>query len=372
MTMSFRRRLGAGLLGLALAAPPLAGAQPNPYNLKYRTGQTVQPIFEGWSRKADGGFTMHFGYFNRNFVEEVHVPVGPDNHFDDPGLPDAGQPTFFYPRAHRRVFSIDVPSDFGDRRLVWNLTTQGETLRAIGWLEPTWETAARAAGGRRLSPEAARNTAPEIGVDVPAAVTLQDGATLVARVTDDGLPVVREIDPNRPRRGSNDPPHAAARPRRHRAAAQRAERAEPPRQRRATAPRPRSPRVLDRLAGTRGGVVRAGPDRRRRGRTGNGDGGVHGARRLRAQGHRQRQPADHRARRRRHRPVKPVFCRSRSALASLATRDSSTKSLDLPDGSTEPWTGSRRSDTGFGRTRGDGVMVAFFNAGSSHDPGLDR
>lgn len=206
MTMSFPRRLGAGLIGLALTAAPIADAQPNPYNLKYRTGQTVQPIFEGWSRKADGGFTMHFGYFNRNFVEQVHVPVGPDNHFDDPGLPDAGQPTFFYPRANRRVFSIDVPSDFGDRRLVWNLTTQGETLRAIGWLEPTWETAARSAGGRRLSPEAARNTAPEIGVDVPAAVTLQAGATLVARVTDDGLPVVRELDPNRPRRGSNDPP----------------------------------------------------------------------------------------------------------------------------------------------------------------------
>ncbi len=91
MTMSFPRRLGAGLLGLALAAPSLAAAQPNPYNLKYRTGQTVQPIFEGWSRKADGGFTMHFGYFNRNFVEEVHVPVGPDNHFD-PAWSTPGSP----------------------------------------------------------------------------------------------------------------------------------------------------------------------------------------------------------------------------------------------------------------------------------------
>lgn len=205
MTMNLRRCLGAGLLGLALAAPPIADAQPNPYNLKYRTGQTVQPIFEGWSRKADGGFTMHFGYFNRNFVEEVNVPVGPDNHFD-PGVVDSGQPTFFYPRAHRRVFSIDVPADFGDRRLVWNLTTQGETLRAVGWLEATWETAARSAGGRRLSPEAARNTAPEIGVDAPGAVALADGATLLAHVMDDGLPVVREVDPNRPRRGSNDPP----------------------------------------------------------------------------------------------------------------------------------------------------------------------
>ena len=203
MAMSFRWGLGAGLLGLLLGAPSLAGAQPSPYNLKYQSGQTVQPIYEGWSRKPDGGFTMHFGYFNRNFVEEGHVPVGPDNHFD-PGVVDSGQPTFFYPRAHRRVFSVDVPSDFGDRRMVWNLTTQGETLRAIGWLEPTWQTAARSAGGRRLTPEAARNTAPAIAVETPAAATVQSGATLEARVTDDGLPVVR--DPARRAGGTNDPP----------------------------------------------------------------------------------------------------------------------------------------------------------------------
>ena len=148
---------------------------------------------------------MHFGYFNRNFVEEVHVPVGPDNHFE-PGDLDSGQPTFFYPRAHRRVFSIDVPSDFGDRRLVWNLTTQGETLRAIGWLEPTWQTGARSAGGRRLNAEAARNTAPAIAIEAPADVTLPGRPTLIARVTDDGLPVVREIDPASRVAGSNDPP----------------------------------------------------------------------------------------------------------------------------------------------------------------------
>ena len=205
MPMSFRWRLGVGLLGLLLGAPSLAGAQPSPYNLKYRSGQTVQPIYEGWSRNPDGGFTMHFGYFNRNFVEDIHVPVGPDNHFD-PGVTDSGQPTFFYPRAHRRVFSIDVPSDFGDRRLVWNLTTQGETLQAIGWLEPTWQTAARAAGGRRLTAEAARNTAPAIAVEAPAAVAVQSGATLNARVTDDGLPIVRDIDPARRAASSNDPP----------------------------------------------------------------------------------------------------------------------------------------------------------------------
>lgn len=206
MSMNVRRLLTAVPLGfLLLAAPPVADAQPTPYNLKYRTGQTVQPVFEGWSRNPDGSFTMHFGYFNRNFVEEVHVPVGPDNHFG-PGDLDSGQPTFFHPRAHRRVFSVRVPSDFGDRRVVWNLTTQGQTLRAIGWLEATWETAARSAGGRRLSEEAARNRAPAITVDTPPDAAVRSEVTLNARVTDDGLPVVRNIDPADRAPGNNDPP----------------------------------------------------------------------------------------------------------------------------------------------------------------------
>ena len=136
MPMSVRRLLGVGLLGFLLGAPCVADAQPSPYNMRFRSGQTVQPVFEGWSRNPDGGFTMHFGYFNRNFVEEIHVPVGSDNRFERDEI-DAGQPTFFYPRAHRRVFSVRVPSDFGDQQLVWNLTVRGETLRALGWLEPT-------------------------------------------------------------------------------------------------------------------------------------------------------------------------------------------------------------------------------------------
>ena len=202
MPMSLRWRLGVVLLASLLGAPSVADAQPTPYNLRYSSGQTVQPVFEGWSRNGDGSFTMHFGYFNRNFVEEIHVPVGPDNHFDPDAL-DSGQPTFFYPRAHRRVFSVRVPADFGDRRLVWNLTTQGQTLRAIGWLESTWETAARSAGGRRLSKEAASNRAPAITVEPPPTVAVRSAVTLSARVTDDGLPIVREA---RRTGGTNDPP----------------------------------------------------------------------------------------------------------------------------------------------------------------------
>ena len=205
MPMSIRSLLGAGLVGFLLGTPSGADAQPSPYNLKYRSGQTVQPVFEGWSRHPDGGFTMHFGYFNRNFVEEIHVPVGPDNRFEPSDI-DAGQPTFFYPRAHRRVFGVRVPGNFGDQQLIWNLTVRGETLRAVGWLEPTWETAASSAGSQRISDEAARNTAPTIAVDAPSGVTVQNEVTLSAHVTDDGLPIRRDIADRDRAPGNNDPP----------------------------------------------------------------------------------------------------------------------------------------------------------------------
>ncbi len=197
MSTRFRSILGIGVLTLALGAPPGANGQPNPYNLKYNSGQTVQPIFEGWSHNPDGGFTMLFGYLNRNWVEEVLVPVGPDNGFE-PGNVDAGQPTVFYPRVHRRLFSVNVPSDFGDAKLSWHLTVRGETLRAVGWLEPTWEIDP-VYGGRTLSDEETRNTAPTIVVDVPSGVTVGQETRFTARVEDDGLPTPRD-------------PEAAARP----------------------------------------------------------------------------------------------------------------------------------------------------------------
>ena len=35
-------------------------------NFRFNSGQSVQPIFEGWSRLPDGSFNLHFGYLNRN------------------------------------------------------------------------------------------------------------------------------------------------------------------------------------------------------------------------------------------------------------------------------------------------------------------
>ena len=61
-------------------------------------GQTVAPVFEGWDQNPDGSYTLIFGYFNRNWEEEVDVPVGPNNTLD-PGGPDQGQPTHSSPAA---------------------------------------------------------------------------------------------------------------------------------------------------------------------------------------------------------------------------------------------------------------------------------
>ena len=64
---------------------------------KWASGQDVVPYFEGWIKNADGTFDMVFGYFNRNWEQQLAVPAGAENTVE-PGGPDRGQPTFFLPR----------------------------------------------------------------------------------------------------------------------------------------------------------------------------------------------------------------------------------------------------------------------------------
>ena len=72
--------LTAAVLVLAWQA---AGAQ------SYPRGQNVSPAYEGWEEGADGTRYFLFGYMNRNWEEEIDVPVGPDNNIQ-PGGPDVG------------------------------------------------------------------------------------------------------------------------------------------------------------------------------------------------------------------------------------------------------------------------------------------
>jgi hypothetical protein len=71
-------------------------------SLTYSKGQNVAPAYEGWEQAADGTKYFLFGYMNRNWDEEIDVPVGPDNGFNVGGA-DQGQPTHFLPRRNRFV-----------------------------------------------------------------------------------------------------------------------------------------------------------------------------------------------------------------------------------------------------------------------------
>ena len=66
---------------------------------------------------------MFFGYMNTNWLEEFDIPIGPDNNIE-PGGPDQGQPTHFYPRRNPFLFTIRVPKDFGDKEI--DLDADGE------------------------------------------------------------------------------------------------------------------------------------------------------------------------------------------------------------------------------------------------------
>jgi len=205
MSIPLRWLIRAGALVLVLGAPQGSNAQVElSYTLRYTSGQNIQPIFEGWSRNPDGSIAMHFGYLNRNFVEELHTPIGPDNNIE-PGGPDRGQPTFFHTRINRNLFSVVVPKDWGNKELVWTVTVRGKTEKAVAWLQPEWEIEAigGASGGGRDSEEKTENKPPTIAVDPIQLITLPNALTLTATATDDGLPKPRT---RKPAVGQETPP----------------------------------------------------------------------------------------------------------------------------------------------------------------------
>ena len=115
------------------------------------------------------------------------MPVGPDNHIE-PGGPDRGQPTHFYPRRNMFLFTVEVPADFGEQEVVWTLTTNGRTERAYGSLRTDYlldaQTIATEMGANfgRVRDEWRENRPPELalGVDQPRTVPAGRPLTLVA------------------------------------------------------------------------------------------------------------------------------------------------------------------------------------------------
>jgi hypothetical protein len=186
-----RSAVGAATVVVAFATA--AGAQ----SLSYTKGQNVAPAYEGWEQDASGAKYFLFGYMNRNWEEEIDVPVGPDNGFNI-GDADQGQPTHFLPRRNRFIFRVKVPPNFGEKdELIWTLTTHGKTEKAYATLRPDYivddvvkasETGALGAG--TSSPETRSNKAPTLGVEEIKSRTVKvaEPLTVVSVVKDDGIP----------------------------------------------------------------------------------------------------------------------------------------------------------------------------------------
>jgi len=160
-------------------------------NVRYNSGQTIAPVFEGWEPNDDGSFSMVFGYMNRNYEEILDVPVGPNNKFE-PGGVDQGQPTYFFPRRQQFMFKVRVPKDWGNKDLVWTLTHRGHTEKAYATLKGFWEInnnvyhQNRSGPGRQGEP----NTGPKATLVGPPTRTIQlsESVPLEVAVVDDGLP----------------------------------------------------------------------------------------------------------------------------------------------------------------------------------------
>src|SRR5262245_27836480 len=181
----------AGAVLLLVGPVSLTAQIPQiPYSGQYNRGLDIVPVFEGWMPNPDGTYSMYFGYFNRNYKEELDVPIGPDNNIDLGN--DAGQPTHFYPRRHFFVFKVVVPKDWGpQKRVVWSLRVRGNTNTAKGWLLPDWEINNEVMmenAGTGNDPE---NERPIIRGSEGQTVSLPNAVTLTATAKDDGRPKPR-------------------------------------------------------------------------------------------------------------------------------------------------------------------------------------
>jgi hypothetical protein len=168
----------------------------------YSRGQSVSPSYEGWWPNDDGSFTMFFGYMNTNWLQEFDVPVGADNNIE-PGGPDQGQPTHFYPRRNPFLFTIRVPKDF-NKELIWILTTNGKTERAYASLKSDYQIDKQVIStevggdGGSLRDELRYNIPPDLKVegDRKRSAKVGEPLTLVAVAGDpDNLPARRDGKP---------------------------------------------------------------------------------------------------------------------------------------------------------------------------------
>jgi hypothetical protein len=223
MTATLQKRLRAVLTGLALcivstgvvyAQFGFGGSE------RFARGQNVVPVYEGFEQNADGTYTMYFGYLNRNYEEEVDVPIGEANSFE-PGPADRGQPAHFYPRRNSFLLKVVVPADWGDKEVIWTLSSRGKTEKARGKLLPSWVIDEGVMRGNRGSrgdlgdvgkDYEVVNTPPSITLEGPAqrTVSVSESVSFTVFITDDGAepqpPWLKDRQARRAQRSQGDQP----------------------------------------------------------------------------------------------------------------------------------------------------------------------
>ena len=181
--------------GVQWLGPALHAQVTRPGGLiRHDNGQSVSPVYEGWYPLPDGTIAAAFGYFNRNYEEEVRIPVGPNNRVQ-PGPQDRGQPTYFFPRRHIGFFVIKLSAGTSTDT-TWTLSSRGETLEIPVNLAPEYliEPLKAAAGPSpgnmppvlRFDPLDEGGTGP-VGAIVERTATVGTPLALDVWVTDDGL-----------------------------------------------------------------------------------------------------------------------------------------------------------------------------------------
>lgn len=184
--------IGGSAVVVGLTADTLVTAQ-----VGFTHGLNPAPAYEGWERNPDGSFSLVFGFFNRNCQEVLHIPIGPDNNIE-PGGPDRGQPTSFFPGRGKFTFRVRVPADFGKNELVWTLTAHGKTEKAYATLRPEYILDKRiimmneSSYGQRVGEGDNQYPVLTVEGDTRRVVKVGEPLQLNASASDDGLPFARK------------------------------------------------------------------------------------------------------------------------------------------------------------------------------------
>lgn len=122
---------------LVLAAACALPAGPLATPLFAQVNQPVYPVYDGFTKRADGGFVLSFAYFSHN-AEPVTIAPGPNNSFA-PDPADRQQATTFLPGHHRFQCIMLVGPEF-DGTLRWTLSHAGtSTSTTENMLQYSWE-----------------------------------------------------------------------------------------------------------------------------------------------------------------------------------------------------------------------------------------